>query len=135
MGSKNSTWTHIKALTLLQVLQQGDRAHVSSCCCVVLYSRCVSAMLSVQCNRTSRGSPLFSEICCWPVLSHSHNISNLLLPANYSAAQETSVPLMSCSLNKKHHHFHQGPKSHSLSFQEAEGRRENSWQMDSKKKI
>lgn len=118
VGSKNSTWSHIKALTLLQVLQHGDRAHVSSCCCVVLYSRCASAMLSVQCNRTSRGSPLFSEICCWQC---SHTVITIscfyqqiiLLP---SRGIKTSVPLMSCSLNKKHHHFHQGPKSQLSEF-------------------
>jgi len=102
------------------------------------HSRCVSTMLSVNCNRTSRGSPLFSwnlwTISCQ--CSHaesSHDVNNLLLlPANYSATQETFVPLMSLlslSWNNKHYHFHTGPKSQLWVFRRpnAEERKLGKW--------
>lgn len=67
------------------------------------HSGCVSDMLSMKCDGTLRGSPLFpwnlwTIACQCTHTKSSHDVSNLLLlPANYSVTQETFVPLMCLS--------------------------------------
>lgn len=127
--------SHIKALSLLQVLQHGDWAHVSSCCCVVhSWQVCVCSQCRVielqedhlyslksvagQCSHTV----ITSAISCFyqQIILLPRKPLSLSCPAHWIKSTTAST---------------RGSSLSSLSFQEAQGRRENSWQMDSKKKI